>query len=494
MKQFLKIHDSDNVAVALQDVPAGTQVDLEGFSVVSTEEIPAGHKIALADIPEGVNIIKYGFPIGHAKVNIKAGEHVHTHNVKSNLSGLKEYAYHPVQGSDRVEEPQTFMGYVRSDGSVGIRNEVWIIPTVGCVNGIAEAIEEQCRAVKPEGVTRVCAYTHPYGCSQLGGDHLMTQKALCGLIRHPNAGGVLVLGLGCENNQIDDLKQVLGDYDPDRVKFLVCQQVADEIAEGTAIVKELMDYAAAFRREPVSTSRLIVGFKCGGSDGFSGITANPLVGSFAEKLSAQGGAVMLTEVPEMFGAETMLMDRAENEEVFQKTVSLINDFKEYFMRYGEKINENPSPGNKKGGITTLEDKSLGCVQKGGRIMVRDVLRYGEKVKVPGLSLLQAPGNDLVAATALAISGAQMILFTTGRGTPFGCPVPTVKVSTQSDIAERKKNWIDFNAGKLLEGESMSDLTEELFAYVLKIASGEASPASEALSKRNLAIFKDGVTL
>ena len=494
MKQFLKIHDSDNVAVALQDVPAGTQVDLEGFSVVSTEEIPAGHKIALADIPEGVNIIKYGFPIGHAKVNIKAGEHVHTHNVKSNLSGLKEYAYHPVQGSDRVEEPQTFMGYVRSDGSVGIRNEVWIIPTVGCVNGIAEAIEEQCRAVKPEGVTRVCAYTHPYGCSQLGGDHLMTQKALCGLIRHPNAGGVLVLGLGCENNQIDDLKQVLGDYDPDRVKFLVCQQVSDEIAEGTAIVKELMDYAAAFRREPVSTSRLIVGFKCGGSDGFSGITANPLVGSFAEKLSAQGGAVMLTEVPEMFGAETMLMDRAENEEVFQKTVSLINDFKEYFMRYGEKINENPSPGNKKGGITTLEDKSLGCVQKGGRITVRDVLRYGEKVKVPGLSLLQAPGNDLVAATALAISGAQMILFTTGRGTPFGCPVPTVKVSTQSDIAERKKNWIDFNAGKLLEGESMSDLTEELFAYVLKIASGEASPASEALSKRNLAIFKDGVTL
>ena len=494
MKQFLKIHDSDNVAVALQNVPAGTQVDLEGFSVVSTEEIPAGHKIALTDIPEGVNIIKYGFPIGHAKVDIKAGEHVHTHNVKSNLSGLKEYSYHPVAGSDRVEEAQTFMGYVRPDGSVGIRNEVWIIPTVGCVNGIAEAIEANCQAGKPEGVTRVCAYTHPYGCSQLGGDHLMTQKALCGLIRHPNAGGVLVLGLGCENNQIDDLKQVLGEYDPNRVKFLVCQQVADEIAEGTAIVKELMDYADTFKREPVSTSKLIVGLKCGGSDGFSGITANPLLGSFAEKLSAQGGAVMLTEVPEMFGAETMLMDRAENEEIFEKTVALINDFKEYFMRYGEKINENPSPGNKKGGITTLEDKSLGCVQKGGRLTVRDVLRYGDRVKVPGLSLLQSPGNDLVAATGLAISGAQLILFTTGRGTPFGCPVPTAKVSTQSDIAERKKNWIDFNAGKLLEGEPMAELTEELFDYVLKIASGEACPASEALSKKNLAIFKDGVTL
>ncbi len=494
MKTFIKIHDNDNVAVALQEVPAGTSVNLDGYSVTALEAIPAGHKIALMDIPEGVNIIKYGFPIGHAKADIKAGEHVHTHNVKSNLSGLKEYAYHPVAGSDRVEDAQTFMGYVRPDGSVGIRNEVWIIPTVGCVNGIAEAIEENAKAMMPEGVERVCAYTHPYGCSQLGGDHLMTQKALCGLIRHPNAGAVLVLGLGCENNQIDDLKQVLGEYDPNRVKFLVCQQVADEIAEGTAIVKGLMDYAATFKREPVSTSKLIVGLKCGGSDGFSGITANPLLGSFAEKLSAQGGAVMLTEVPEMFGAETMLMDRAETHEVFEKTVSLINDFKEYFMRYGEKINENPSPGNKKGGITTLEDKSLGCVQKGGRITVRDVLRYGDKVQVPGLSLLQAPGNDLVAATALAISGAQLILFTTGRGTPFGCPIPTVKVSTQSDIAARKANWIDFNAGKLLEGEEMGELTEELFAYVLRVASGEAKPSSEALSKKNLAIFKDGVTL
>ena len=494
MNNFIKIHPDDNVAVALRNVPAGTPSGIEGYDVTAFEEIPAGHKMALTDIPEGVNVVKYGFPIGHAKAEIKAGEHVHTHNVRSNLAGLKEYAYHPAACSDRTEAPASFMGYVRSDGSVGIRNEVWIVPTVGCVNGIAEAIEANAQAVMPEGVERVCAYTHPYGCSQLGGDHLMTQKALCGLIRHPNAAGVLVLGLGCENNQIDDLKQVLGGYDPARVRFLVCQQVADEIAEGTAIVKELMEAAAKCRREPVPASKLIVGLKCGGSDGFSGITANPLLGSFAEKLSAQGGAVMLTEVPEMFGAETMLMDRAETEEVFEKTVALINDFKEYFMRYGEKINENPSPGNKAGGITTLEDKSLGCVQKGGRITVRDVLRYGDRLKVPGLSLLQAPGNDLVAATALAISGAQLILFTTGRGTPFGCPIPTVKVSTPSDIAERKKNWIDFNAGKLLEGTTMNELTEELFTYVLKVASGEAHPASEALSKKNLAIFKDGVTL
>lgn len=492
MEQFRKIHPNDNVAVAMVAVPAGTAVGLG--DVTTLDPIPAGHKTALRLIPAGENIIKYGFPIGHAKRDIQPGEHVHSHNVASNLEGLREYRYDPKGGVERQEEPASFQGYVRPDGSVGIRNEVWIVPTVGCVNGIAEAIEAAAEAVRPAGVSRVCAYTHPYGCSQLGQDNLMTQKALCGLIRHPNAAGVLVLGLGCENNQIDDLKKVLGPYDENRVRFLICQQVEDEIAEGTRIVTELMEQAAKCRRQSVPASRLIVGLKCGGSDGFSGITANPLLGFFAEKLSAQGGAVMLTEVPEMFGAETILMDRCVNEETFDKTVRMINSFKEYFMRYGEKINENPSPGNKKGGITTLEEKSLGCVQKGGRVPVQDVLDYGEPIKAHGLSLLYAPGNDLVAATALSVSGAQLVLFTTGRGTPFGCPVPTVKVSTQSDIAGRKKNWIDFNAGELLSGKSMEQETEELFAYVLRVASGEAAPHSEALRKNNLAIFKDGVTL
>ena len=494
MEKLIRIHASDNVAVATETIPAGVQLEAGGLSVRTAEEIPAGHKVALRAIAAGENIIKYGFPIAHAKTDIAAGQWVHSHNAASNLSGLREYSYQPVPCPDVQEAPATFMGYVRPDGSVGIRNEVWIIPTVGCVNGIAEEIERLAQAEQPEGVSRVCAYTHPYGCSQLGGDHLMTQKALCGLIRHPNAAGVLVLGLGCENNQIDDLKQVLGAYDPERVRFLVCQQVEDEIAAGTEIVRELMARAALCRREPVPASRLTVGLKCGGSDGFSGITANPLLGSFAEKLVAQGGSAMLTEVPEMFGAETILMNRCTDQQVFEKTVALINDFKSYFMRYGEKINENPSPGNKKGGITTLEEKSLGCVQKGGRVPVTDVLAYGEKVKRTGLSLLQAPGNDLVAATALAISGAQLVLFTTGRGTPFGCPVPTAKVSTQSDIATRKPGWIDFNAGELLEGKSMAEETERLFAYVLAMASGEESPKSERLSKKNLAIFKDGVTL
>ena len=495
LDKLIRIHARDNVAVAISPVEAGEKLLLTGgVEVTALAGIPAGHKIALTDIPEGENIVKYGFPIGHAKENIKKGAWVHSHNVSSNLSGLKEYTYTPVKGETRYEEPAAFMGYPREDGRVGIRNEVWIIPTVGCVNGIAEAIEEIAAREKPEGVTRVAAYTHPYGCSQLGGDHLMTQKALCGLIRHPNAGGVLVLGLGCENNQVEDLKQVLGEYDPDRVRFLICQQVEDEVAEGVSIVRELMARAAKYERQPVPASRLIVGLKCGGSDGFSGITANPLLGSFAEKLCAQGGSAVLTEVPEMFGAETILMNRCVDEGTYEKTVSLINDFKSYFMRYGEKINENPSPGNKKGGITTLEEKSLGCIQKGGQVPVVDVIDYGGAVKKQGLTLLQAPGNDLVAATALAISGAQLVLFTTGRGTPFGCPVPTVKIATQGDIAARKPGWIDFSAAPLLEGADMGQETERFFRFVLSVASGETIPHSEHLSKRNLAIFKDGVTL
>ena len=494
MEALIRISALDNVAVALEEIPEGRVVTVAGCVLTARESIPAGQKIALETIRAGEDVVKYGFPIGRALRDISAGSLVHTHNVASKLAGLQSYRYEPAFFSPRREAAASFLGYVRSDGSVGVRNEVWIIPTVGCVNGVAEAIEENARAVRPEGVDAVCAFTHPYGCSQLGEDHRTTQKALCGLIRHPNAAGVLVLGLGCENNQIEEMKKVLGDHDPARVRFLVAQEVEDEIAAGTAIVCELMERAAQAMREPVGADRLVVGLKCGGSDGYSGITANPLLGAFSEKLAAQGGSVLLTEVPEMFGAETILMNRCADEETFEKTVRLINEFKEYFLLHGESISENPSPGNREGGITTLEEKSLGCVQKCGRLTVNDVLRYGERVRERGLSLLQAPGNDLVASTALAISGAQIILFTTGRGTPFGCPVPTVKIATQARIASQKPAWIDFSAGKLLEGVSMETLTQELYAYVLALASGEKQPASERLSRKNLAIFKDGVTL
>lgn len=492
--KVVKIHPEDSVAVAVEKLEENEAFELNGRTYVACREIPAGHKVAIAPIKEGENIIKYGFPIGYAKTDIAVGEHVHSHNVKSNLGELLEYTYEPNLREIEKEPSATFQGYRRKDGKVGIRNEVWIIPTVGCVNSIVREMEAQAKQLQTEHIDGIYAYNHPYGCSQLGADWQMTLEYLCGLIRHPNAGAVLVVGLGCENGNIDELKSFLGDYDAERVKFLVCQEEKDEVEKGVEMLEELCAFAEQFKREDCPASELVIGLKCGGSDGFSGITANPLLGCISDKLIAQGGSSILTEVPEMFGAETILMNRCRNEELFQKTVCLINDFKQYFMRYGEKVDENPSPGNKAGGITTLEDKSLGCTQKGGTSPVEDVLKYAEPIKTHGLSLLNAPGNDLVAANALVASGAHVVLFTTGRGTPFGCPVPTVKVSSNSALYEKKKNWIDFNAGALLDGVSMEELTEKFYQYLLQLASGEVFAKSEKLDKHELAIFKDGVTL
>ena len=441
-----------------------------------------GHKYALCDIKAGENIIKYGNPIGHATEDIKAGEHVHTHNVKTNLAGNLEYEYDPKTFDiPYTDEGRTFMGYVREDGSVGIRNEIWIVNTVGCVNKVAEKIA---------AATGAYHFPHPFGCSQLGDDQSVTQKILAGMVRHPNAGGVLVLGLGCENNNIDLFRSILGETDDRRVKFLVAQEHEDEVAEGIRLVEELKAYAATFERQPVPVSKLVVGLKCGGSDGYSGITANPLVGRFSDKLIAAGGSCMLTEVPEMFGAEHLLMQRCESREVFDKTVKLINDFKDYYTRHNQVIYENPSPGNKKGGITTLEEKSLGCVQKGGLSKVVDVLDYGDTLTKNGLSLLNGPGNDIVAITNLMAAGVHIILFTTGRGTPVGAPVPTVKIATNHSLAERKANWIDFDASPTLEGKP---LTDELFDYVISVAEGRET-RNEINDYREISIFKDGVTL
>ena len=490
----IKIHNFDSVAVAVEPLKAGETITVNDESITLLNNIPAGHKFALQDIPQNENIIKYAYPIGHAKCDIKRGEHIHTHNTKSNLSGVLEYEYTPDFKEVEKQKTLTFKGYKRPDGKVGIRNEVWIIPTVGCVNSIVREIESRSQQFKTENIDGIYSYNHPYGCSQLGDDMNMTMKYLSGLIKHPNAAAVLVVGLGCENGNIEELKKVLGCYDENRVKFLVAQDYEDEIAEGVNIVENLAIYANSFKREVCLASELIIGLKCGGSDGFSGITANPLLGSLSDKIIGMGGSAILTEVPEMFGAETILMNRCRTENEFNKTVDLINNFKKYFMRYGEKVDENPSPGNKEGGITTLEDKALGCTQKCGTAPVEDVLSYGENVKKKGLSLLQAPGNDLVAANALAASGAQLILFTTGRGTPFGCPVPTAKISSNSALANKKSTWIDFNAGALLENKTMTELTDEFIDFVLKLASGEITVKAENLDKHELAIFKDGVTL
>ena len=444
-----------------------------------------GHKYALKFIKEGENIIKYGSPIGHATQDIEAGEHVHKHNLKTNLKGNLEYTYaYKDYGIKRVSTDRFFMGYVRENGDVGIRNDIWIVNTVGCVNKAAEAIAKK---------TGAMYFPHPYGCSQLGDDNLTTQKILCGMIKHPNAGGVLVLGLGCENNNIGELKKVLGEYDEKRVKFLNCQDVEDETEAGVKLVYELRAYADTFKREKVSISRLRLGLKCGGSDGYSGITANPLVGRICDKLVSFGGSCVLTEVPEMFGAEHLLMERCESYGVFEKTVKLINDFKDYFTRHNQVIYENPSPGNKEGGITTLEEKSLGCVQKGGLSPVVDVLDYGDTLTKNGLSLLNGPGNDIVAVTNLMACGVHIILFTTGRGTPLGAPVPTVKISTNEALSKKKSSWIDFDASPILKGHSMDDLSEKLLDYVIGVANGEKTK-NEENGFSEIAIFKDGVTL
>lgn len=438
MQDFLKINDNDNVVVALNTIPAGEKITVSvgdgQKTVTAREEIPAGHKMAIFDIPEGGEVIKYGYRIGNAKENIAEGSWIHTHNVKTALGDLLEYTYNPTPVEEKKTEDVTFMGFNRPDGKVGVRNEIWVIPTVGCVNNVATAIAKQANAFVKGSVEEVIAFPHPYGCSQMGDDQEHTRKILADLINHPNAGGVLVLGLGCENSNIDVLKPYIGDYDENRVKFLVCQEHEDEIADSVEVIKGLIDYASKFEREPISVSKLVIGMKCGGSDGLSGITANPLVGRFSDLLISKGGTTILTEVPEMFGAETILMNRCANEELFHQTVDLINDFKNYFKSHNQTIYENPSPGNKKGGISTLEDKSLGCTQKSGSALVRGVLQYGDTVKTPGLNLLSAPGNDLVAATALAAAGAHIVLFTTGRGTPFASPVPTMKIATNSRLA------------------------------------------------------------
>ena len=482
MKESIRINPADTVAVALQDLPG----------------IPAGHKFALRDIAAGEDIIKYGNPIGHALHAIRKGELVDHHNIATNLSGTLDYGdirRECAESDSHSKFPSlTFPGYLRTDGRVGIRNDIWVIPTVGCVNGICRQIVEQAGV----GIN----FSHNYGCSQLGDDHENTRKILADMVLHPNAGGVLVVGLGCENNQPREFEKLLGDYDRQRIRFLIAQETeGDEVEAGAKIVRELYEQARSDERVPVPLSSLRVGLKCGGSDGFSGITANPLLGAFSDWLCARGGTTILTEVPEMFGAEHLLMRRAASDDVLKATIRLINNFKEYYLSHGQPVGENPSPGNKAGGISTLEEKALGCTQKSGTSPVRGVLEYGERLPAPslecgpsGLFLLSAPGNDLVASTALAAAGCQLVLFTTGRGTPFSTFVPTLKVATNSDLAQHKPQWMDFDAGTLVSrDEPMDELLERFIACILDIVGGQPTCAEQA-HIHDMAIWKNGVTL
>ena len=503
-QKLIRITDRDNVAVALESLPQGSVVEVENSAFTIGSNIPAGHKVALKDIAEGESVIKYGYPIGKAKSAIKKGEWVHTFNVKTALSEEAEYTYDEDEAKESVIEMNakkamyassgvpTIKAYERKNGDIGIRNSIWIIPTVGCVNQIAKLLETW--GNENLGVEDgVHAFVHPFGCSQLGDDHENTRKILSDLVHHPNAGGVLVVGLGCENNTMDSFKALVGEVDSDRIKFMVSQEEEDEVESGKKLLREIAEVVKKDKRTVVPMSKLVVGMKCGGSDGFSGITGNPLVGRFTNELVAMGGTAILTEVPEMFGAEQVLMNRAESKEVFEEVVDMINGFKHYFTSHGQVVYENPSPGNKMGGITTLEDKSLGCVQKGGRAPVSGVLKYGERVKKSGMNLLTGPGNDIVSTTVQSAAGAHIILFTTGRGTPLGSPVPTVKIATNSNLAQKKSNWIDFNAGRLLSEDSDTVLND-FITLIQRIASGEVKTRNEINGYSEISILKDGVVL
>lgn len=503
MADYIKINPADNVAVALRDLKAGEKFEnLNGTDnlagVTLCEDIPSGHKFTLGELKEGEDVIKYGFPIGHVTRDAAKGSLIDHSCIKTNLSGLLEYSYKPeLQEIAPATELRTFKGYKRTDGQVGIRNQIWIIPTVGCVNGAAQSIAARLKEEKAGcmgNVDAIVAFPHNYGCSQLGDDHENTRKILADMAHHPNAGGVLFVSLGCENNQLSAFRELIADCDPERVRAIECQKIeGDEVEAGLVEARAIFDICSKDERTDVPVSELRVGLKCGGSDGLSGITANPLLGVFSDWIVSQGGTTVLTEVPEMFGAETILMNRCQDEATFDKTVHLINDFKEYFMRNNQPVYENPSPGNKAGGISTLEEKSLGCTQKCGASIVRDVLKYGDRLSTKGLNLLSSPGNDLVASTALASAGCQIVLFTTGRGTPFGSFVPTMKISTNSRLAAHKSGWIDFNAGVIAEDEPMSSAAERFIETVLEIVNGK-QVNSEKQGIREIAIFKTGVTL
>lgn len=498
MARFIKINSADNVAVALCDVAAGEECIIDGRKIYAADNIPAGHKMALRDIGQGENIIKYGFPIGHLTSSAAAGRLIDHTVLKTNLDGILEYTYSPsLSPVPAAASEATFRGYRRSDGQAGIRNELWIIPTVGCVNGIVETICKRFRSEdlqKYPAIEKVVAFPHNYGCSQLGDDHRNTRKILADMVHHPNAAGVLVVSLGCENNQLSSFRELVGETDKDRVMYMECQKIpGDEIEYGLGLLRRIADAAAGDTREEIPVSELKVGLKCGGSDGFSGITANPLLGRFSDWIVSQGGTTVLTEVPEMFGAETLLMSRCKDRGTFDRTVEMINGFKEYFIRNGQSVYENPSPGNKAGGISTLEEKSLGCTQKSGKSNVNGVLEYGERIREKGLNLLCAPGNDLVASTALAAAGCQIILFTTGRGTPFGTFVPTAKISSNSRIAALKPAWIDFNAGVIVDGKPTAQTDDEFIDFILSTASGRYV-CNEKAGFSEIAIFKTGVTL
>lgn len=467
MKDCIVINDKDNVGVCLTE----------------TDNIPAGHKVALCDINKDDFVIKYGQIIGRATQFIPKGSWVHSHNLRSHLDEKMEYEYNYKAFNPEIKAG-TFLGYKRDKGRAGIRNEIYIIPTVGCVNNVCMRVEKLCQKYVKGSIDGIFALTHQFGCSQLGEDNDNIKKLLCSVALNPNASYVLFVGLGCENNGLDGIKEYLKPFNRDNIAYFNCQEVEDDVSYAVDIIKGFADKVKDLKREEVSLKELCIGLKCGGSDGYSGLTANPLVGTITDKFVSLGASAILTEVPEMFGAEQLLMNKCKDKQVFVKYKEMIENFKAYYTDNGFPVYENPSPGNKKGGITTLEEKSLGCVEKAGSTEIVDVLEYGELVTKSGVSVLNAPGNDLIASTALAASGCQIVLFTTGRGTPFSTFVPTMKIATNDRLSNFKSNWIDFNA--------FSMNAEGLFDIIMSTVNGVYKCKNE--DQREIAFYKTGVTL
>lgn len=488
MNTLLRLHPKDNVALALRPLPSGARVSVEGISLFTRDPIPYGHKVALVSIPKGGRIIKYGYPIGRAVRSISPGEHVHVHNTESGRAhGDTARPVIREESSLIPRFPQdTFLGFRRQDGRVGVRNHVLVMASVHCVNGGVERIGRE--------VPGVVALPHIYGCSQLGEDLAQTRRVLEGYVSHPNVGATLIVGLGCEALPTRELVDGLRDRGY-RVELLLLQEIGGSraaVRKGKELAAELLGEVGKLRPEPVPLSELVVGVECGGSDAWSGVTANPAVGAIADALVAHGGTVILSEVTEFIGAEHILAARAISPEVGKAILRAVARREGVAVEMGVDLRgAQPSPGNMEGGLTTIEEKSLGAIVKGGTTPVREFLGYGERPSARGLVVMDTSGNDLESVTGMVAGGAQVVLFTTGRGTPVGNPiVPVIKISSNTPLYERMRDDLDFDAGSILRGEPPTSVAARLAALLLEVAGGRPTQA-EVWGHREFAIEPRG---
>jgi len=479
MPAFLRLSPNDDVLIATRDIAAGTALpDMPGAASAS---IPAGHKAAASDIAAGSPVRRYNQIIGFATRDIRAGEHVHLHNMAMRDFERDHAFCADVKPQRPMSETLTFNGIVRSDGQVATRNYIGVISSVNCSATVCRQIADAFRgdALRDyPNVDGVVSITHKSGCGMASqGEAVdLLRRVTAGYLRHPNFAAVLFIGLGCESNQVSALLGAENLAESDRLRAMTIQELGgtrSTIERGIALVRELLPTANAVRREPVPVSHITVGLQCGGSDGYSGITANPALGAAMDLLVAHGGTAILSETPEIYGAEHLLTRRAVSREVGEKLVARIRWWEDYTQRLGGEMNNNPSPGNKAGGLTTILEKSLGAVAKAGSSNLADVVEYAQPVTAHGLVFMDTPGYDPVSATGQVAGGANLICFTTGRGSVYGCkPAPSLKLATNSLMYRRMSEDMDINCGTILEGGmSVQQAGEQIFRRIIEVASG-----------------------